>query len=57
MQEQAAPAIGAVDLLVIIYAVAQAWQLAPIGLLAADRRADSDTRRAAAVESVTRILA
>lgn len=53
----ASSAIGAVDLLVIIYAVAQAWQLAPIGLLAADDRGDNDTRRAAAVESITRILA
>ena len=57
VQQHASPVIGAVDLLVIIYAVAQAWQLAPIGLLAADERATSDTMRAAAVESVTRILA
>jgi AcrR family transcriptional regulator len=56
VREQASPAIGAVDLLVIIYAVAQAWQLAPVGLLEADGRAGSDTMRAAAVESVTRIL-
>ena len=56
VQQQASPAIGAVDLLVIIYAVAQAWQLAPIGLLAADGHTDSDTRRAAAVEAITRIL-
>ncbi|MCK6067695.1 MULTISPECIES: TetR family transcriptional regulator [Microbacterium] len=57
VQPQAPTAIGAVNLLVIIYAVAQAWQLAPIGLLAADAHADTDTRRAAAVEAVTRILA
>lgn len=57
VQPQASPPIGAVDLLVIIYAVAQAWQLAPVGLLAADGRASSDTQRAAAVESITRILA
>jgi AcrR family transcriptional regulator len=57
VQQHASPTISAVDLLVIIYAIAQAWQLAPIGLLMADERANSDTRRAAAVESVTRILA
>ena len=57
VQQNASPVIGAVDILVIIYAVAQAWQLAPIGLLAADDRANSNTRRAAAVESITRILA
>ena len=57
VQQHASTAIGAVDLLVIIYAIAQAWQLAPTGLLAADRHAGTETRRAAAVESVTRILA
>jgi AcrR family transcriptional regulator len=56
VREQASASLGAVDLLVIIYAIAQAWQLAPIGLLAVDARADPATRRAAAVESVTRIL-
>jgi AcrR family transcriptional regulator len=56
VQPKASPAIGAVDLLVIIYAVAQAWQLAPVGLLAADRHGDSDSRKAAAMESVRRIL-
>ena len=56
VQPQASPVIGAVDLLVIIYAVAQAWQLAPMGLLAVDGRADSGTRRAAAIESIARIL-
>jgi len=50
------PTISAVDLLVIIYAIAQAWQLAPIGLLAVDGNADSATRRAAAVEAVARVL-
>jgi AcrR family transcriptional regulator len=57
VQEQASPAIGAVDLLAIIYAIAQAWQLSPVGLLAADTRASSASRRAAAVESIRRILA
>jgi AcrR family transcriptional regulator len=57
LQQRASPAISAVDLLVIIYAIAQAWQLAPVGLLAADQRADTGTRRAAAIESVARILA
>jgi AcrR family transcriptional regulator len=56
VRQHASPVIGAVDLLVIIYAVAQAWQLAPVGLLAADERADTATRRAAAIESVTRML-
>jgi AcrR family transcriptional regulator len=55
--QHSTPAIGAVDLLAIVYAVAQAWQLAPIGLLAADSAATRDTRRAAAVEAVTRLLA
>ncbi|MFU8946469.1 TetR family transcriptional regulator [Mycetocola zhadangensis] len=57
VQQNASPVIGAVDLLTILYAVAQAWQLAPIGLLSADERASNETRRAAAVESVRRILA
>jgi AcrR family transcriptional regulator len=57
VQQHASPSIGAVDLLVIIYAVAQAWQLAPVGLLEADTHASHDTRRAAAVEAVARILA
>ena len=57
LQQQASPVIGAVDLLVIIYAIAQAWQLAPVGLLSADGRASHETRRAAAVEAVTRLLA
>jgi AcrR family transcriptional regulator len=56
VQRHASPAISAVNLLVIIYAIAQAWQLAPVGLLAADRDATSETMRAAAVESITRIL-
>jgi AcrR family transcriptional regulator len=57
LQQQASPVIGAVDLLVIIYAVAQAWQLAPVGLLSADGSASHETRRAAAVEAITRLLA
>lgn len=57
VQQHATPAIGAVDLLVIIYAMAQAWQLAPIGLLSADTRATRESRRAAAVASVTRMVA
>jgi AcrR family transcriptional regulator len=56
VREHASPALGAVDLLVIIYSIAQAWQLAPAGLLATDERGGSATRRAAAVESVRRIL-
>ena len=57
VQQHASPVIGAVDLLVIIYAVAQAWELAPTGLLAAAGSVGSNTRRAAAVEAITRILA
>lgn len=57
VRSQSSPVISAVDLLVIIYAVAQAWQLAPIGLLAVDGRAKTGARRAAAIEAVARILA
>jgi AcrR family transcriptional regulator len=57
VQHQASPAISAVDLLVIIYAIAQAWQLAPVGLLAVNGEATTATMRAAAVESVRRLLA
>ncbi|AXH35209.1 TetR/AcrR family transcriptional regulator [Humibacter sp. BT305] len=56
VRPQASPSLGAVDLLVIVYAIAQAWQLAPAGLLAADGGPDEDRMRAAAIESVTRIL-
>ncbi|MFF2370754.1 TetR family transcriptional regulator [Agromyces sp. NPDC058110] len=48
---------AAVDLLVIIYAIAQAWQLAPSGLLAADPAADARSRRSAVVSAVARIVA
>ncbi|GAA2227107.1 TetR/AcrR family transcriptional regulator [Herbiconiux moechotypicola] len=46
----------AVDLLVMIYAIAQAWQLAPAGLLATDPSATPESRRAAAVAAVDRLL-
>lgn len=53
---RATPAFSAVDLLVIIYAIAQAWQTAPIGLLSADPTATDASRRAAAITAVERIL-
>lgn len=56
VRPQASPSLGAVDLLVIAYAIAQAWQLAPAGLLAAEGGPDDARMRAAAIESVTRIL-
>jgi AcrR family transcriptional regulator len=56
VEGRASSAFSAVDLLVIIYAIAQAWQTAPLGLLAADSRATDASRRAAAVTAVTRIL-
>lgn len=56
VQSQASPAFSAVDLLVIAYAIAQAWQLAPTGLLSVDGPVDSASQRAAAIEAVTRIL-
>lgn len=56
IERHATPAIGAVDLLVIVYAVAQAWQLAPIGLLTAEGAPSRERMRSAAVESVTRLL-
>ncbi|MCS5733766.1 TetR family transcriptional regulator [Herbiconiux daphne] len=53
---QATPPFSAVDLLVIIYAIAQAWQTAPIGLLSADTGATDASRRAAAIAAVARIV-
>ncbi len=44
----AAAPLNAVDLLTIIYAVAQAWYLTPVGLLSADGADPSDPRRIAA---------
>ncbi|MFJ3671108.1 TetR family transcriptional regulator [Streptomyces sp. NPDC090106] len=53
--------LTAVDLLVFIYAVAQAWYLSPVGLLQADGQDPDDPRRIAAhresvVTAVTRVL-
>lgn len=56
MHPHATAAFSAVDLLVIIYAIAQAWQTAPIGLLSADTGATDASRRSAAIEAVARIV-
>ncbi|WP_432746811.1 TetR family transcriptional regulator [Streptomyces sp. JH002] len=53
--------LTAVDLLVLIYAVAQAWYLSPVGLLRSDGRDPEDPARVAAhreavVTAVTRML-
>ncbi|MFJ8803065.1 TetR/AcrR family transcriptional regulator [Streptomyces sp. NPDC102487] len=53
--------LTAVDLLVLIYAMSQAWYLTPVGLLQADGQDPDDPRRIAAhrqavVTAVTRIL-
>ncbi|MFC9083817.1 TetR family transcriptional regulator [Streptomyces sp. NPDC057062] len=53
--------LTAVDLLVLIYAVSQAWYLTPVGLLRADGRDPEDPKRVAAhreavVTAVTRLL-
>ncbi|WP_440710653.1 TetR family transcriptional regulator [Herbiconiux sp. YIM B11900] len=56
LQSQASSTFSAVDLLVIIYAIAQAWQTAPVGLLSADTRATDASRRTAAIAAVARIL-
>lgn len=50
-------AFGAVDLLVIIYAIAQAWQLAPRGLVAVDSAATDASRRESVMAAVGRIVA
>lgn len=54
--------LAAVDLLVIVYAIAQAWMLSPVGLLAADGSDPDDpariaAHRRAAVAAVERIVA
>ncbi|MBE1496031.1 AcrR family transcriptional regulator [Amycolatopsis lexingtonensis] len=56
----AAP-LTAVDLLVFIYAISQAWQLTPVGLLEADGSGARDPRRIAAhreavVTAATRLI-
>jgi len=57
VQPQSTAAFSPVDLLVIIYAIAQAWQVAPLGLLSSDPTATDASRRAAAITAVKRILA
>ena len=56
VEQHSSATFSAVDLLVIIYAIAQAWQVAPVGLLSADTGATDASRRAAAVAAVARIL-
>lgn len=52
-----APAeFGAVELLVITYAVAQSWQLAPHGLVQVDATATDASRRASVVTAVGRMI-
>ena len=46
--EVASPPLTAVDLLTIIYSVAQAWYLTPLGLLSADGSDPKDPERVAA---------
>lgn len=62
VESAARPPMTAVDLLAVVYAVAQAWYVTPIGLLTADGSTpgDSDRRaahRAAVVSAVGRMLA
>lgn len=56
VDSQTSNAFGAVDLLVLIYAIAQAWQLAPVGLVAADENATDASRRTAVIRAVERLL-
>ncbi|WP_382306601.1 TetR/AcrR family transcriptional regulator [Herbiconiux sp. UC225_62] len=56
IRSHASAPFSTVDLLVIIYAIAQAWQTAPLGLLAADPGATDASRRRAAIAAVARIL-
>lgn len=56
----AARPLSAVDVLVFIYAIAQAWQLSPDGLTSLDKKADREqeiaARRQAVVTAVERML-
>jgi AcrR family transcriptional regulator len=61
LERRARPPLRAVDLLVIVYAVAQAWLLSPIGLRAADGADPDDparvrAHRAAVVAAVERMV-
>lgn len=56
VEGQASSSFSAVDLLVLIYAIAQAWHLAPVGLLSTEKDANSTTRRAAVIRAVRQLL-
>ena len=53
--------LSSTDLLGIIYAIAQSWQLSPAGLISSDGSRDDDTdlttRKSAAAAAVSRLLA
>lgn len=56
LEQQESAAFSALDLLVIIYGIAQAWQLAPAGLITAGGEAALASRRDAVVTAVHRLL-
>jgi AcrR family transcriptional regulator len=56
VEDQASGTFSAVDLLVLIYAIAQAWHLAPLGLIAADKDATDISRRSSVIRAVERLL-
>lgn len=57
VEAEASETFRPVDLLVLIYAVAQAWHLAPVGLVAADQEATTASRRDAVIRAVRQLLA
>lgn len=52
----AAQPLSAIDVLVFIYAIAQAWQLSPKGLTGLDEKSDASSRRQSVVTAVERLL-